>query len=85
MVNSGSSANLLAVTACCNPLRKERFKKGQEVLIPGICWSTSLWPLVINGLKPVFVDVDVNTLNVDIEDLKKRLPIKQKCYFVFMF
>ncbi len=81
MVNSGSSANLLAVTACCNPLRKERFQKGQEVLIPGICWSTSLWPLVINGLKPVFVDVDVNTLNVDIEDLKKKITDKTKMLF----
>ena len=71
MVNSGSSANLLAATASCNPLRKKRFKRGDEVLLPGICWSTSLWPLIINGLKPIFVDVDVNSLNVNVDDLKK--------------
>ena len=57
MVNSGSSANLLAVFASCNPLRKNRFKSGDEVLIPALCWSTSLWPLVQSGLKPVFVDI----------------------------
>ena len=46
MVNSGSSANLLATCASCNPERKTIFKRNDEVLIPGICWSTSLWPLI---------------------------------------
>ena len=59
MVNSGSSANLLATFAAGNPLRKKRFKSGDEVLISALCWSTSLWPLIQFGLKPVFVDVDV--------------------------
>ena len=49
MVNSGSSANLLATFASCNPLRKFRFKYGDEVLIPALCWPTSLWPLVQAG------------------------------------
>ena len=82
MVNSGSSANLLAVTASCNPLRKKIFKRDQEALIPGICWSTSLWPLVLNGLKPVFVDIDTATLNMNIEDLKKKNNQKNKSYFL---
>ena len=72
MVNSGSSANLLATAASCNPIRTNKFKRGDEVLIPGICWSTSLWPLVQFGLKPVFVDIDPLTLNIDINDLKKK-------------
>ena len=46
MVNSGSSANLLATFAAGNPLRKNRFKVGDEALIPAVCWPTSLWPLV---------------------------------------
>ena len=50
MVNSGSSANLLAVSALCNPARLKNLKYGDEVIIPGICWSTSLWPLVQNNL-----------------------------------
>ena len=78
MVNSGSSANLLAVFASCNPLRKNRFKPGDEVLIPVLCWSTSLWPLVQCGLKPVFVDVDKDTLNVNPELLIKKINNKTK-------
>ena len=41
MVNSGSSANLIAVTAACNPIVMNKLKPGDEILIPGICWSTS--------------------------------------------
>ena len=78
MVNSGSSANLLATYAAGNPLRKKRFKLGDEVLIPVLCWSTSLWPLVQFGLKPVFVDVDVKTLNVNIDDLIAKISNKTK-------
>ena len=78
MVNSGSSANLLATYAAGNPLRKKRFKLGDEVLIPVLCWSTSLWPLVQFGLKPVFVDVDVKTLNVNIIDLIAKISNKTK-------
>ena len=46
MCNSGSSANLLMVSAACNPLRDDNLKKNDEVLIPAVCWSTSLWPLI---------------------------------------
>jgi CDP-6-deoxy-D-xylo-4-hexulose-3-dehydrase len=67
MVNSGSSANLLAVSASCNPLRNIKFYPGDEAIIPVLCWSTSLWPLVQFGLKPVFIDIDQDTLNVNIE------------------
>ena len=41
MVNSGSSANLLALQCLINPYRKKNLKKGNEVLLPAICWSTS--------------------------------------------
>ena len=58
MVNSGSSANLLAFQCLINPYRKKRLKKGDEVLVPSICWPTSFWPIIQSGLKPVFVDVD---------------------------
>ena len=78
MVNSGSSANLLATFAAGNPLKKNPLKRGDEILIPVLCWSTSLWPLVQFGLKPKFVDVDLNTLNINIEDLKKKITKKTK-------
>ena len=78
MVNSGSSANLLAVFAAGNPLKKNPLKRGDEVLIPVLCWSTSIWPLIQFGLKPVFVDIDIKTLNVDIDQLKKKITKKTK-------
>ena len=62
---------MLSVFAACNPLRKNRFKIGDEAIIPALCWSTSLWPLVQAGLKPVFVDIDKSTLNIDIDELIK--------------
>ena len=78
MTNSGSSANLLAVSTIINPLFKNKLKAGDEVLIPAVCWSTSLWPIVQNNLKPVFVDVELNTFNISIEDLKKKITSKTK-------
>ncbi|MDC1093048.1 aminotransferase class V-fold PLP-dependent enzyme [Pelagibacteraceae bacterium] len=78
MVNSGSSANLLAFQCLINPYREKRLKYGDEVLIPALCWSTSLWPIIQSGLKPKFVDIDVNTLNIDLNDLKKKISKKTK-------
>ena len=78
MVNSGSSANLLATFALINPLKKNRLKKGDECLIPSLCWSTSLWPIVQAGLIPKFVDIDPLTLNISIPDLKKKISKKTK-------
>ena len=78
MVNSGSSANLLALQCLINPYRKKRLKKGDSVLIPTVCWSTSLWPIIQSGLKPVFVDIDPITLNIDIKDLIKKINKKTK-------
>ncbi len=78
MTNSGSSANLLAVSLLLNLLAKKRLKKGDEIIIPAVCWSTSLWPIVQNNLKPVFVDVEPYTMNIDINDLKKKINKKTK-------
>jgi len=78
MVNSGSSANLLATFAAGNPLKKNCLKRGDEVLIPALCWSTSIWPLVQFGLKPIFVDIDIETLNINLEDLEKKITKKTR-------
>ena len=78
MVNSGSSANLIATFASGNLLRKNRLKRGDEVLIPALCWPTSLWPLVQFGLIPRFVDIDIDTLNINVEDLIKKISKKTK-------
>ena len=78
MVNSGSSANFLAFQCLINPYRKKRLKKGDEVLIPSICWPTSFWPIIQSGLRPVFVDVDRKNFNIDLKDLKKKSQRKQE-------
>jgi len=73
MVNSGSSANLLAVSALVNPARKHRLAPGDRVAVPAVCWSTSVWPLVQMGLCPVLIDVDPATLNLSIPSLLEAM------------
>jgi len=82
MVNSGSSANLLALQCLINPYRKKRLKAGDEVLIPSLCWSTSLWPIIQSGLKPKFVDIDLDSLNINLNDLKKKITKKTKAILI---
>lgn len=77
MVNSGSSANLLAVAAyffkADNPL-----KAGDEVIVPAVAWATTYHPLQQYGLKLKIVDIDINTLNVDIQQLEAAITDKTK-------
>ena len=77
MVNSGSSANLLIFQCLINP-KVNKLKKDDEVLIPAICWSTSLWPIIQSGLKVKFVDIDLKTLNLDLDDFEKKITKKTK-------
>ncbi len=77
MVNSGSSANLLIFQALINP-KLNLLKKGDNILIPAVCWSTSLWPIIQSGLKPIFVDIDEKTLNISILDLRKKINKQTK-------
>jgi dTDP-4-amino-4,6-dideoxygalactose transaminase len=77
MVNSGSSANLLIFQCLINPMVR-KLKLNDEVLLPAICWSTSLWPIIQAGLKVKFVDIDLKTLNIDINDLKTKITKKTK-------
>jgi len=78
MVNSGSSANLLAVSAIANKLRSVHCNPGDHVLVPAVCWSTSVFPLIQNGLHPIFVDVDARTFNVSLADLERKLTNRVK-------
>lgn len=79
MVNSGSSANLLMVAALFyskNP--KLKLKRGDEVIVPAVSWSTTYYPLYQYGLKIKFVDIDLNTLNYDLEQLEKAVTDKTR-------
>ena len=75
MVNSGSSANLLSVFAAKN---LNNFKNGDEVIVPSLCWSTSLWPIIQAGLKPVFVDINLKNYNASVDEILKKITKKTK-------
>lgn len=82
MVNSGSSANLLALFCVVNPLRKKRLKRGDECLVPAICWSTTLWPIIQAGLTPKVVDVNINNFSLDLDTIKKNVTKKTKAIMI---
>ena len=75
MVNSGSSANLLSLFVA---KYSYKFKSGDEIIIPTICWSTSLWPIIQAGLKPVFVDVNLKDFNASLEEINLKINKKTK-------
>jgi CDP-4-dehydro-6-deoxyglucose reductase, E1 len=77
MVNSGSSANLIAVAALFFT-KNPKLKRGDEVIVPAVSWSTTYYPLAQYGLKLKFVDVDLHTLNFDLEQLKKAVSDNTK-------
>ena len=77
MVNSGSSANLIATASLF--FRKENpLQRGDEVIVPAISWSTTYHPLQQYGLKLRFVDVELETLNIDVRQLEKALTPRTK-------
>jgi CDP-6-deoxy-D-xylo-4-hexulose-3-dehydrase len=67
MMNSGSSANLLMFEALLRPTKsKAKLSPGDGVIVPAIAWPTTIWPIIQLGLIPLFVDIDVNTLAIDL-------------------
>ena len=77
MVNSGSSANLLAVAALFYT-KNSKLKRGDEVIVPAVSWSTSYYPFHQYGLKMKFVDIDLETLNYDLSQLEEAINEKTK-------
>jgi len=73
MVNSGSSANLLAMAVLTNFKYKNKLNAGDKIIIPTVCWSTSVWPIIQMGLIPVFVDIKLETLNADTSKIEELL------------
>ncbi|HYE52401.1 MAG TPA: DegT/DnrJ/EryC1/StrS family aminotransferase [Azospirillaceae bacterium] len=82
MVNSGSSANLLAVAAVANPATKDGLKPGDEVIVPALSWSTTVWPLVQCGLVPVIVDIDRRTMNIDPAEVERAIGPKTRALMI---
>lgn len=77
MVNSGSSANLIAVAALFFR-RESALERGQEVIVPALSWSTTFAPLQQYGLHCRFVDIDPETLNYDLNKLSEAVTDKTR-------
>ena len=79
MVNSGSSANLLMVAALFYTKNQTlKLKRGDEVIVPAVSWSTTYYPLYQYGFKIKFVDIDLHTLNYDLEQLELAVTDKTR-------
>ena len=79
MVNSGSSANLLAFMALTSPLLKERqVRPGDEIITVAAGFPTTVTPMVQYGAVPVFVDVIIPQYNIDVTRLEAALSEKTK-------
>jgi len=83
LTNSGSSANLLAVTALTSPLLNERrLKPGDEVITTACGFPTTLNPIIQNGLVPVLIDVELGSYNIQVDKIEKAITRKTKAIFV---
>ncbi len=76
MANSGSSANLLALSVLTNPILKDRIEPGGEIITPAVTWATTVYPIANVGCIPVLVDVDLETFNVNPEEVDKAIGPK---------
>lgn len=83
LTTSGSSANLLALTALTSPLLgKRKLKKGDEVITVAAGFPTTINPIIQNGLIPVFVDVEIGTYNIKVDELEKALSDKTRAIMI---
>ncbi|MCR8746708.1 lipopolysaccharide biosynthesis protein RfbH [Romboutsia lituseburensis] len=83
LVNSGSSANLVAFTALTShKLGERRLKDGDEVITVAAGFPTTISPIIQNGMVPVFIDVDLETYDYKVEDIEKAISEKTKAIFM---
>lgn len=83
LTNSGSSANLLAISALTSPkLGQRQLKLGDEVITTASGFPTTLNPIIQNGLIPVFVDVNLDDYNIDDKKIEQAISEKTKAIFV---
>jgi CDP-6-deoxy-D-xylo-4-hexulose-3-dehydrase len=83
LVNSGSSANLVALSCLTSPkLGQRRARPGDEVITVASSFPTTVNPIVQNGLMPVFVDVDIPTYNIDVQMLEAALSERTRAIMI---
>lgn len=83
MVNSGSSANLIMIDALIRSTSvRQTLEPGDEVLVPGLAWPTTVWPIAQLGLVPVFADVDPATLGLDLASAQDLIGPRTRAMFI---
>ncbi len=82
MVNSGSSAGLLAISSLSSRRFKDGIRPGDEIICPAITWPTTIFPIGYFGAKPVFVDVELDTLNIEAEQVESAITKRTKAIMV---
>ena len=83
LVNSGSSANLLALSSLTSPkLNSKRLKPGDEVITVACGFPTTLNPIIQNNLIPVFIDVDLETYNIQADMIEKSITERTRAIFI---
>lgn len=82
ITNSGSSANLLAVSALMSDNFENKILASSEVITPATTFPTTLNPIIQTGLKPVFIDCDIGTYNIKLDMLDEALSEKTKMLFI---
>lgn len=80
MFNSGSSANLAIVTAL-KYIKESKIQEGDNIIVPAVSWSTTYYPITQNGFILNFVDIDLDTLNIDISKIENAINPKTKAIF----
>ena len=78
MVNSGSSANLVALSILRNPLLKNPIQAGEEIIAPACTWSTTIYPIINVNALPVIVDVNLGTYDIIPEEIEKAITPKTR-------
>lgn len=78
MVNSGSSANLVAFYVLTNPSLRNRINFGDEVITNSLTWGTSVTPLYALGLKPVFIDANLDDYSMDVSKIEAAITPRTK-------
>lgn len=82
MTASGASANLLAIAALANHAASDGLRPGEEVIVSALSRPEAVWPLIRHGLKPVIVDIDRETLNIDPNEIERAIGRKTSAVMI---
>ena len=78
-VNSGSSANFITISAL-KILNKDKYKS--EIIVPSLTWVSDINSVIMNGFKPVFVDINLSNLSMNVDDVIKKISKKTLAVFI---